>query len=42
VVETWKWVGTPVWEHGGIPCTGESYKSAVKLSFLKGKPKRQG
>jgi hypothetical protein len=36
VVETWKWMGTPVWEHGGILCTGESYKSAVKLTFLKG------
>jgi hypothetical protein len=36
VVETWKWMGTPVWEHGGILCTGESYKSVVKLTFLKG------
>jgi len=36
VVETWKWMGTPVWEHDGILCTGESYKKVVKLTFLKG------
>jgi hypothetical protein len=41
VVEEWKWVkatnpGTPVWSHDGIICTGESYKSAVKLTFMKG------
>jgi hypothetical protein len=36
VVESWKWMGTPVWEHGGILCTGESYKSWLKLTFLKG------
>src|SRR5438309_5047403 len=36
VVEEWKWMGTPVWEHDGIICTGESYKSVVKLTFLKG------
>jgi hypothetical protein len=36
VVEEWKWMGTPVWSHGGIICTGESYKSVVKLTFLKG------
>ena len=36
VVEEWKWMGTPVWSHGGIICTGESYKSLVKLTFLKG------
>jgi hypothetical protein len=36
VVETWKWMGTPVWEHEGIICTGESYKKAVKLTFAKG------
>jgi len=36
VVETWKWRGTPVWEHGGIICTGETYKAAVKLTFAKG------
>lgn len=32
VVEEWKWMGTPVWSHGGILCTGESYKDKVKLS----------
>jgi hypothetical protein len=36
VVEEWKWMGTPVWERDGIICTGESYKSSVKLTFLKG------
>lgn len=36
VVETWKWRGVPVWEQGGILCTGETYKSAVKLTFAKG------
>lgn len=36
VVEEWKWMGTPVWSHGGIVCTGESYKSVVKLTFPKG------
>jgi hypothetical protein len=36
VVEEWKWMGTPVWEHDGIICTGESYKSHVKLTFAKG------
>jgi hypothetical protein len=36
VVETWKWGGTPVWEHDGIICTGETYKKAVKLTFAKG------
>jgi hypothetical protein len=36
VVETWKWMGTPVWEHDGIICTGESYKAHVKLTFAKG------
>ena len=35
-VETWKWRGVPVWEHAGILCTGETYKSAVKLTFAKG------
>ena len=33
VVEEWKWTGTPVWSHNGIICTGESYKSVVKLTF---------
>jgi hypothetical protein len=36
VEETWKWRGVPVWEHGGIICTGETYKKAVKLTFAKG------
>lgn len=36
VVEEWKWMGTPVWSHGGILCTGESYKDKIKLTFLKG------
>jgi hypothetical protein len=36
VVEEWKWMGTPVWSHDGIVCTGESYKSIVKLTFSKG------
>lgn len=36
VVETWKWMGTPVWERHGIICTGESYKAKVKLTFAKG------
>jgi hypothetical protein len=35
-VEEWKWMGTPVWSHDGIICTGESYKSVVKLTFAKG------
>lgn len=36
VVEEWKWMGTPVWEHDGIICTGESYNAKVKLTFAKG------
>ncbi|QKC82583.1 DUF1801 domain-containing protein [Mesorhizobium sp. NZP2077] len=36
VVETWKWRGVPVWEHDGMICTGETYKSVVKLTFAKG------
>jgi len=36
VVEEWKWRGVPVWSHGGILCTGETYKSVVKLTFAKG------
>ncbi|MBN8992837.1 MAG: DUF1801 domain-containing protein [Rhizobiales bacterium] len=36
VVEEWKWRGVPVWSHDGIICTGETYKSAVKLTFAKG------
>jgi hypothetical protein len=37
IVEEWKWRGTPVWSHGGIVCTGETYKKAVKMTFAKGK-----
>ncbi|QQN63225.1 DUF1801 domain-containing protein [Bradyrhizobium diazoefficiens] len=36
VVEEWKWRGVPVWEHDGIICTGETYKTIVKLTFAKG------
>jgi hypothetical protein len=36
VVEEWKWMGTPIWSHDGGICTGESYKSIVKLTFFKG------
>ncbi len=36
IVEEWKWRGTPVWSLGGIVCTGETYKSVVKLTFAKG------
>ncbi len=36
VVEEWKWRGTPVWYHDGMICTGESYKSVVKVTFAKG------
>jgi len=36
VVETWKWRGVPVWEHDGIICTGETYKSVVKMTFARG------
>jgi hypothetical protein len=35
-VEDWKWRGVPVWSHGGIICTGETYKNAVKMTFAKG------
>jgi len=35
-VEEWKWMGTPVWSHDGIICTGETYKTVVKLTFAKG------
>ncbi len=37
VVEEWKWMGTPVWSHDGITCTGETYKGKVKLTFAKGR-----
>ncbi|MCA6107430.1 DUF1801 domain-containing protein [Bradyrhizobium cenepequi] len=36
VIEEWKWRGVPVWEHAGIICTGETYKSVVKMTFAKG------
>ena len=36
VVEEWKWRGVPVWEHDGIICTGETYKTVVKMTFAKG------
>src|SRR5579872_672979 len=36
IVEEWKWMGTPVWSHGGIVCTGETYKNVVKTTFAKG------
>jgi hypothetical protein len=36
VVEEWKWMGTPVWSHDGIICTGETYKAVVKLTFARG------
>jgi len=36
VVEEWKWRGVPVWSHGGLICTGETYKKVVKLTFAKG------
>ena len=36
ILEEWKWMGTPVWSHDGIVCTGESYKSHVKMTFAKG------
>jgi hypothetical protein len=36
IVEEWKWMGTPVWSHDGIVCTGETYKQVVKLTFARG------
>ncbi|HZS57307.1 MAG TPA: DUF1801 domain-containing protein [Bryobacteraceae bacterium] len=36
ILEEWKWRGTPVWSHGGIVCTGETYKKVVKMTFAKG------
>jgi len=36
VVEEWKWMGTPVWSHDGLICTGETYKKVVKMTFAKG------
>jgi hypothetical protein len=36
IIAEWKWMGTPVWSHGGIVCTGETYKNVVKMTFAKG------
>jgi hypothetical protein len=36
IVEEWKWMGTPIFSHGGIVCTGETYKNVVKMTFAKG------
>ncbi len=36
IVEEWKWMGTPVWSHSGIVCTGETYKNVVKMTFARG------
>ena len=36
IVEEWKWMGTPVWSHGGLVCTGETYKQVVKMTFARG------
>src|SRR5437763_14874185 len=36
IVEEWEWMGTPIWSHGGIVCTGETYKKVVKMTFAKG------
>ena len=36
IVEEWKWMGTPVWSHDGLVCTGETYKNVVKITFAKG------
>ena len=36
ILEEWKWMGTPVFSHGGIVCTGETYKNVVKMTFAKG------
>jgi hypothetical protein len=36
IVEEWKWMGTPVWSHNGLVCTGETYKNVVKMTFAKG------
>jgi hypothetical protein len=39
IVEEWKWMGIPVWSHGGIVCTGETHKNVVKMTFAKGEHK---
>ena len=36
IVEEWKWMGTPIWSHNGLVCTGETYKNIVKMTFAKG------
>jgi hypothetical protein len=36
ILEEWKWMGTPIWSHGGIVCTGETYKNVIKMTFAKG------
>jgi len=36
IVEEWKWMGTPVWSHAGLVCTGETYKAVVKMTFARG------
>ena len=36
IIEEWKWRGTPTWSHNGLVCTGETYKSVVKMTFAKG------
>jgi hypothetical protein len=36
ILEEWKWMGTPIWSHGGIVCTGETYKKLVKMTFAQG------
>ncbi len=36
IVEEWKWMGTPVWSHSGLVCTGETYKNVVKMTFARG------
>src|SRR5216117_1512038 len=36
IVEEWKWMGTPIWSHAGIVCTGETYRKAVNMTFAKG------
>jgi hypothetical protein len=36
IIEEWKWMGTPTWSHGGIVCTGETYKNVVKMTFARG------
>ena len=38
ILEEWKWMGTPVWSHNGIVCTGEAYKNVVKMTFSKAPP----